>query len=79
MRRRSDGAFTLLVSPMSEVTRILSAIEQGDPHAARVVELHHFAGMTHEQVAAALNMSVYLARQKWTFARAWLKTTLGES
>src|SRR5262249_77484 len=28
------GAFTLLVSPMSEVTRILSAIEQGDPHAA---------------------------------------------
>src|SRR5262249_23287532 len=27
-------AFTLLVSPMSEVTRILSALEQGDPHAA---------------------------------------------
>jgi hypothetical protein len=24
-------------------------------------------------------MSVYLARQKWTFARAWLKTTVGES
>ena len=34
MRGRSDGAFTLLVSPMSEVTRILSALEQGDPHAA---------------------------------------------
>jgi RNA polymerase sigma factor (TIGR02999 family) len=34
MRGRSNGAFTLLVSPMSEVTRILSAIEQGDPHAA---------------------------------------------
>ena len=49
-----------------------------DPIAARVVEMHHFAGMTHEQVAAALNLSVYLARQKWTFARAWLKTTLGE-
>src|SRR5215470_3565849 len=30
----SDGAFTLLVPPMTEVTRILSAIEQGDPHAA---------------------------------------------
>ena len=34
MRGRSDGVFTLVVSPMSEVTRILSAIEQGDPHAA---------------------------------------------
>jgi RNA polymerase sigma factor (TIGR02999 family) len=34
MRGRSDAAFTLLVSPMSEVTRILSAIENGDPRAA---------------------------------------------
>src|SRR5262245_2419192 len=49
-----------------------------DPLAARVVEMHHFTGMSHEQVATAMNMSVYLARQKWTFARAWLKTTLGE-
>jgi RNA polymerase sigma factor (TIGR02999 family) len=49
-----------------------------DAVAARVVELHHFAGMAHEQVAAALDVSVYLARQKWNFARAWLKTVLGE-
>jgi RNA polymerase sigma factor (TIGR02999 family) len=48
-----------------------------DPLAARVVEMHHFAGMAHEQVAAVLDVSAYLARQKWTFARAWLKTTLG--
>jgi RNA polymerase sigma factor (TIGR02999 family) len=34
VRGRSDGAFTLLVSPMSEVTRILAAIEQGNPSAA---------------------------------------------
>src|SRR5262249_46701871 len=33
-RGRPDGAFALLVSPMSEVTRILSAIERGDPSAA---------------------------------------------
>jgi RNA polymerase sigma factor (TIGR02999 family) len=50
-----------------------------DPLAARVVEMHHFAGMSHEQVAAALEISVYLARQKWTFARAWLKSALGDS
>src|SRR6516165_12321283 len=57
----------------------LTQLAGADPLAARVVELHHFAGMAHEQVAAALHMSVYLARQKWTFARAWLKTALGES
>jgi RNA polymerase sigma factor (TIGR02999 family) len=56
----------------------LTQLASADAPAARVVELHHFAGMSHEQVAAALNMSVYRARQKWTFARAWLKTTLGE-
>jgi RNA polymerase sigma factor (TIGR02999 family) len=50
-----------------------------DPLAARVVAMHHFAGMAHEQVAAALDVSVYLAREKWAFARAWLKTALGES
>jgi RNA polymerase sigma factor (TIGR02999 family) len=57
----------------------LTQLAGADPLAARVVEMHHFTGMSHEQVAAALNMSVYLARQKWNFARAWLKTTLGES
>jgi hypothetical protein len=40
--------------------------------------MHHFGGMTHEQVAASLDLSVYLARQKWTFARAWLKRALDE-
>ena len=57
----------------------LTQLAGADALAARVVEMHHFAGMTHEQVAAALDMSVYLARQKWTFARAWLKAALGES
>jgi RNA polymerase sigma factor (TIGR02999 family) len=56
----------------------LTQLTAADPIAARVVAMHHFAGMAHEQVAATLNMSVYQARQKWTFARAWLKTTLGE-
>jgi RNA polymerase sigma factor (TIGR02999 family) len=57
----------------------LTQLAAVDPLAARVVEMHHFAGMAHEQVATALNTSVYLARQKWTFARAWLKDALGES
>jgi RNA polymerase sigma factor (TIGR02999 family) len=57
----------------------LTQLVGADPLAARVVEMHHFAGMAHEQVAAALGISVYQARQKWNFARAWLKSALGES
>jgi len=57
----------------------LTELARADPVAARVVEMHHFAGMSHDEVAAALDLSVYLARQKWSFARAWLKTALRES
>jgi RNA polymerase sigma factor (TIGR02999 family) len=47
-----------------------------DPLAARVVELRRFAGLDHEQVALALGVTVYAARQKWTYARAWLRHAL---
>jgi len=47
-----------------------------DPVAARVVELRQFAAMGHEEVAATLGITVYLARQKWTYARAWLRDAL---
>jgi RNA polymerase sigma factor (TIGR02999 family) len=48
-----------------------------DPVAAKVIELRHFAGLGHEDIAAALGITVYLARQKWTYARAWLGDFLG--
>jgi hypothetical protein len=32
----------------------------------------------HTDIAAALGLTVYQARQKWTYARAWLRDALGE-
>ena len=55
----------------------LNRLAEEDPVAARVVEIHRFAGLGHDGVAAALGISVYLARQKWTYARAWLRDALG--
>lgn len=54
----------------------LTRLAAEDPLAARVVELRHFAGLGHERVADALKITVYEARQKWTYARAWLQTAL---
>jgi RNA polymerase sigma factor (TIGR02999 family) len=54
----------------------LSRLTAEDPVAAKVVELRHFAGLGHEEVAAALGLTVYQARQKWTYARAWLRDAL---
>jgi hypothetical protein len=39
--------------------------------------LRHFAGLGHDEIAAVLGITVYLARQKWTYARAWLRHALG--
>ena len=48
-----------------------------DPVAAKVIELRQFAGLGHEQIAAAIGITVYLARRKWTYARACLGDVLG--
>jgi RNA polymerase sigma factor (TIGR02999 family) len=54
----------------------LSRLAAEDSQAARVVELHHFAGLSHDLVAKALGVTVYHARQKWSYARAWLRDAL---
>jgi RNA polymerase sigma factor (TIGR02999 family) len=56
----------------------LSRLAKEDAVAAKVVELRQFAGLGHEDVAAALGITVYLARQKWTYARAWLRDAVGD-
>ncbi len=56
----------------------LSRLAAEDAQAAQVVELHHFAGLSHDLVAATLGITVYQARQKWTYARAWLQNALAE-
>jgi len=55
----------------------LTLLAEEDFLAARVIELRHFAGLGHEEVAATLRITVYQARQKWTYARAWLRNALG--
>jgi RNA polymerase sigma factor (TIGR02999 family) len=54
----------------------LNRLATEDPVAAKVVELRQFAGMGHEEVASTLKITVYLARQKWSYARAWLRDAL---
>lgn len=54
----------------------LTQLAAEDALAAKVVELRYFAGLGHEQVADALGITEYQARQKWTYARAWLRDVL---
>src|SRR5262245_25004597 len=54
----------------------LTRLAVEDSQAAQIVELHHFAGLSHEVVAETLEMTVYKARRKWTYAQAWLRDAL---
>ena len=79
-RRRVDLTDVAAPSPDDRLLALDEGLRQlagEDPVAARVVELRHFAGLGHEQTAAVLGISVYQARQKWAYARAWLRDALG--
>jgi RNA polymerase sigma factor (TIGR02999 family) len=55
----------------------LARLAQEDPEAARVVQLHFFAGLSIDQAAEALGVSRATAYRQWAFARAWLKCVIG--
>jgi RNA polymerase sigma factor (TIGR02999 family) len=54
---------------LDEALERLSA-EQSE--AAEVVKLRYFAGLTIEETAAALDVSVRTVNRHWAYARAWL-------
>jgi RNA polymerase sigma factor (TIGR02999 family) len=55
----------------------LTRLAQEDQEAARVVQLHYFAGLSIEQAAEALGVSRATAYRQWAYARAWLRCAIG--
>ena len=55
----------------------LNSLEALDPRKSRVVELRFFAGLSLEEVAHVLDVSVATVRRDWSLARAWLYRELG--
>lgn len=54
------------------VDEALSDLEKGDPQRAQIVKLHFFSGLTFDQVAEALGLSVRTVKRQWEYARVWL-------
>ena len=51
----------------------LTALEVADPRKARVVDLRFFGGLTVEETAAVLDLSVETIARDWRFAKLWLR------
>jgi DNA-directed RNA polymerase specialized sigma24 family protein len=55
---------------------VLQKLEQLDPDAARLVELRFFAGLTIEETASALDISVATVKRDWAVVKGWLHREL---
>lgn len=57
----------------------LTKLQDEDPQLAKLVELRIYGGLGYESIAEIMAITVYQAKQKWQFARAWLKVAMEES
>lgn len=57
----------------------LARLEAQSERQCRVVECRCFAGLSLEETAEALGISVATVKRDWTFARAWINRALASS
>jgi RNA polymerase sigma factor (TIGR02999 family) len=89
--KRGSGAVAV---PLEEATAILAddriehlvsldealrRLEDVSPEASRTVECRYFAGLSLEEAAEALDLSVATVRRRWDFAKAWLRKELDQA
>ena len=72
----SDGAAWHFDERLLAVDQALSRLETLDPRAAKVIELRFFGGLTENEAADALDISLSTLKRDWDFARSWLATQL---
>ena len=64
---------------MIELIRLNTAIDElanENASLARLIEMRYFGGLTAEETAEALQISVHVVRHDLRFAQAWLKRRL---
>jgi len=54
----------------------LERLQKFDSRAARIVEMHFFAGLSFEEMGLVLEVSARTVRRDWRMARAWLRGEL---
>ncbi|MDX1979436.1 MAG: sigma-70 family RNA polymerase sigma factor [Bryobacteraceae bacterium] len=55
-----------------EIDDALARLSDFDPRQARIVELRFFGGLTEQEIADHLDVSVRTVSREWSMARAWL-------
>jgi RNA polymerase sigma factor (TIGR02999 family) len=88
VQKRGGGAFKVALDDAIDVAEekaaelvalddALRALAAFDERKARVVELRYFGGLTAEEAAEVLGVSLATVEREWRTARAWLVRELG--
>jgi RNA polymerase sigma factor (TIGR02999 family) len=70
-----NGADSNLIA----LSESLDKLQTKDPRAAELVKLRFFAGLTRDQAAEILGISVATADNDWAYAKGWLKAELART
>ena len=75
-RGREPAAPPLDLDTALSVDAALGRLHQIDAEAAGVAELRYFGGLTNEETAEALDLSLATVKRRWAAGRAWLAREL---
>ena len=76
---RTDMPEIATIESEDQIAAVDEALEKLaglDPQKANLVKLRYFVGMTIEEAAEALGISIPTATRYWAYARAWLATEI---
>jgi len=71
-----DAALPASQEDLLALDEALERLAHADPRKGRVVELRYFGGLSVEDTAAALGVSVETVKRDWKTARTWLRHDL---
>jgi len=58
---------------MVRIGLLMDQLEKSDLEAARVVDMHYFAGFTLDEIVQITGLSFRQVRHRWEKGRDWLK------
>jgi RNA polymerase sigma-70 factor (ECF subfamily) len=70
------GGTSCSIADVLAVDEALTRLAEFDLRQAKVLEMHFFGGLTFEEIAQQLDVSLRTVKRDWTMARAWLRQEL---
>ena len=77
-----DLADVEIAAPLADGEELLAVhdaldrLAEHDPRLAELVKLRYFAGLSFEETAEVLGVSLTTAKRDWSYARAWLHRSI---